>query len=320
MDGLEIHKPVELGNRTIDELTMEEKVRFEHQRMHKIHKGHEKMHLEMVLILIVSLIIAQVLLIEWKRRHYRSYSIVTLLGMWLVPLGICLKHHWWRFIFIWLVFSCITGLIFRQAMQKPISPSIPRLVYKWFLLLYKLSYVLGIIGYLIMMATFFGLNLITKTKSEVWMDTAITFIFYGLYYGVLGRDISEICADKMALQIGYYSPQGIPTKNLDPNVCAICGNRLLVSTDEEGVIENTYQLSCQHVFHEFCIRGWCIVGKKQTCPYCKEKVDLKKMFSNPWEKPHMLFGQLLDWLRWLVAWQPVVLFIVQGINYILGLE
>lgn len=35
-------------------------------------------------------------------------------------------------------------------------------------------------------------------------------------------------------------------------------------------------------FHEFCIRGWCIVGKKQTCPYCKEKVDLKRIFCNPY--------------------------------------
>ena len=36
------------------------------------------------------------------------------------------------------------------------------------------------------------------------------------------------------------------------------------------------------IFHEFCIRGWCIVGKKQICPYCKEKVDLKRMFRNPY--------------------------------------
>lgn len=35
-------------------------------------------------------------------------------------------------------------------------------------------------------------------------------------------------------------------------------------------------------FHEFCIRGWCIVGKKQTCPYCNEKVDLKRMMNNPY--------------------------------------
>ena len=48
-------------------------------------------------------------------------------------------------------------------------------------------------------------------------------------------------------------------------------------------------------FHEFCIRGWCIVGKKQTCPYCHERVDLKRMFPNPWEKPHMMYAQLLDW-------------------------
>lgn len=42
-------------------------------------------------------------------------------------------------------------------------------------------------------------------------------------------------------------------------------------------------LNSSHIrFHEFCIRGWCIVGKKQTCPYCNEKVDLKRMMNNPY--------------------------------------
>ena len=106
--------------------------------------------------------------------------------------------------------------------------------------------------------------------------------------------------------------------------------------DQEGVLEDTFRLSCGHEFHEvrlnhclilansiypqFCIRGWCIVGKKQTCPYCHEKVDLKRMFPNPWEKPQMMYGQLLDWVRWLVCWQPVILVLVQGINWALGLE
>lgn len=74
----------------------------------------------------------------------------------------------------------------------------------------------------------------------------------------------------------------MPTRTLEPGVCAVCGNKLLVSEYEAGVIEDTYKLSCEHVFHEFCIRGWCIIGKKQTCPYCKEKVDLKKIFRNPY--------------------------------------
>ena len=90
----------------------------------------------------------------------------------------------------------------------------------------------------------------------------------------------------------------------------MCAYKLLVTADQDGVIENTFRLACGHEFHEFCIRGWwarifwarfhfdtrCIVGKKQTCPYCHEKVDLKRMFPTPWEKPHMMYGQLLDWV------------------------
>nr|KAF6467484.1 ring finger protein 121 [Rousettus aegyptiacus] len=170
------------------------------------------------------------------------------------------------------------------------------------------------------MFTLFGLNLLFKIKPEDAMDFGISLLFYGLYYGVLERDFAEMCADYMASTIGFYSKSGMPTKHLSDSVCAVCGQQIFVDVSEEGIIENTYRLSCNHVFHEFCIRGWCIVGKKQTCPYCKEKVDLKRMFSNPWERPHVMYGQLLDWLRYLVAWQPVIIGLVQGINYILGLE
>nr|CAD7198629.1 unnamed protein product [Timema douglasi] len=334
--------------------------RLEHIKIHEQHKGHDAMHLEMILILLVTLIVAQVALVEWKKRYYRSYQFCTLAGMWIIPVLMCLKNQWWRFIFSWLMFSCITGLIVRKALQKPLDGTTPRLVYKWFYLLYKLSYALGLVGYVVMMAAFFGLNLLFDSKVHIWMDFGMLFLFYGLYYGVLGRDVAEICADKMASHVGvrwrpalesggteyhtshagvrwqpalesgdteyhtshvgYYTAQGMPTRSLDATVCAVCGNKLLVQEGEEGVLENTYKLSCEHVFHEFCIRGWCIVGKKQTCPYCKEKVDLKKMFCNPWERPHVLYGQLLDWIRWLVAWQPLILCLVQGINWALGLE
>ncbi|XP_040887559.1 uncharacterized protein LOC121177328 isoform X2 [Toxotes jaculatrix] len=75
----------------------------------------------------------------------------------------------------------------------------------------------------------------------------------------------------------YYNKGGMPSRSLTNDICAVCGQRILVDVEEEGFIEDTYQLSCGHIFHEFCIRGWCIVGKKQTCPYCNEKVDLKRM-------------------------------------------
>ncbi|KAK5967419.1 RING finger protein, partial [Trichostrongylus colubriformis] len=199
------------------------------------------------------------------------------------------------------------------------------LVYKWFLFLHKLSYVLGIAGYIIMIFTLMGLNFIFGLQSTTCMDTGILLLFYGLYYGVLGRDFAHICTDRMACKIGYFTHDGLPKKHLDDGVCAVCDNRLVTllensGDDEDAVEEKTYRLSCGHIFHEFCIRGWVVVGKLQTCPYCKEKVDLQRMFKNPWEKPHLFYGQLLDWIRYLVCWQPLIVTFVQGLNHLLGLE
>lgn len=78
----------------------------------------------------------------------------------------------------------------------------------------------------------------------------------------------------------YYTEEGLPRKILEADVCAVCGNHLEID-DTETDYESTYRLSCGHLFHEFCIRGWCVIGKQQTCPYCKEKVDLKRMFKHP---------------------------------------
>lgn len=47
---------------------------------------------------------------------------------------------------------------------------------------------------------------------------------------------------------------------------------------------STVQLPCKHLYHDGCIRGWTLVGKKDTCPTCLEKVDLRLIFADrPWE-------------------------------------
>jgi hypothetical protein len=68
--------------------------------------------------------------------------------------------------------------------------------------------------------------------------------------------------------------------------------------DKERVIT----LNCRHRYHEFCIRGWMIVGKKDTCPYCNEKVDLKQTFTSPWEKTSIVWANLLDMVGTLRAY------------------
>lgn len=57
-------------------------------------------------------------------------------------------------------------------------------------------------GYSMILAVFFGINVLFGHLPPVWMDPATLLIFYGTYFGVLGRDLSEYCADKMAATIG----------------------------------------------------------------------------------------------------------------------
>ena len=94
------------------------------------------------------------------------------------------------------------------------------MVYKWFLLIYKISYIVGIFGYLTMMATFLGFNLIFNVKPSTWMDLGLLCMFYALYYGVMARDFAEICTEKMAANIGYYKSEGIPERHLETDICA----------------------------------------------------------------------------------------------------
>nr|XP_037848973.1 RING finger protein 175 isoform X3 [Chlorocebus sabaeus]XP_037848990.1 RING finger protein 175 isoform X3 [Chlorocebus sabaeus] len=176
---------------------------LQQERMYKMHRGHESMHVEMILIFLCILVIAQIVLVQWRQRHGRSYNLVTLLQMWIVPLYFTIKLYWWRFLSMWGMFSVITSYILFRATRKPLSGRTPRLVYKWFLLIYKLSYAFGVVGYLAIMFTMCGFNLFFKIKARDSMDFGIVSLFYGLYYGVMGRDFAEICSDYMASTIGH---------------------------------------------------------------------------------------------------------------------
>ena len=55
-----------------------------------------------------------------------------------------------------------------------------------------------------------------------------------------------VCRSPFAWQ--YYSVGGMPTRSLCDDICAVCGQKILVDVDEEGIIEDTYQLSCNHMY------------------------------------------------------------------------
>lgn len=210
------------------------------------------MHMEMLLILLVVLVVAQVLLVQWKKWHFKSYQVdfpaffvvifilskkllyfsdrylnghvdnprYNLFTTKLVAIFDNLVHIFYVNVFNY--FKSHSKTHFRQNSEVFLANFFRisffrgeigenyffRLVYKWFLLLHKLSYVLGIVGYFVILFTLMGFNMIFGAKASAWMDAGIMLLFYGLYYGVLGRDFAEICADSMASHIGVI-PFGI---------------------------------------------------------------------------------------------------------------
>lgn len=332
-----IHRGIDISNVNLSSLPDHER---SHLLLHQKHFGHEGMHAMMLLILILAIVIAQVVLIAWKKKAPKNYQNVSMFAMWLVPFALAVYNHWWRFIGIWSVMSIMTAaLISKPLTNKHIHGSIPRLIYRWFYYVYAVASVVAVTGYVIIMGTFLGLNLLLALTPQTTLDLGFLLLFYGIYYGVLTRDFTDFLVDLLAANIGYYSPSSsLPSKQLKSCICAICGRNhgnddiiseqdvndltpLDYSSNTGSETERTFTLSCGHRFHEYCIYGWCLVGKKQLCPFCREKVDTSKLFSSlSFQKPHYLYGNLLDFIRYLLAWQPLIIFAVQGVNWVFGLE
>uniref|UniRef100_A0A8B9CA84 Uncharacterized protein n=1 Tax=Anser brachyrhynchus TaxID=132585 RepID=A0A8B9CA84_9AVES len=67
--------------------------RLQHQKMHAKYHGHKSMHREIVLVLVATLVLAQILLVPWKQRHCQSYSAISLSERQLFCSCIALWHQ-----------------------------------------------------------------------------------------------------------------------------------------------------------------------------------------------------------------------------------
>ena len=83
--------------------------------------------------------------------------------------------------------------------------------------------------------------------------------------------------------------------------------------------EQIVKMNCTHECHDFCLRGWTLIGKKDICPYpqCKEKVEMKSalsvplvcfinsyllaLFEHPWTNQSVLWMNLLVMMRYLIG-------------------
>lgn len=283
-------------------------------------------------LVMICMIGAQAALVAWRKRHRRSYELSTLMGLWLVPPVLCLQVGFYRFLLVWSLYSSVTVYyIYKCAFSvgNKIDKSLPRRVYKWFHSVFRISVGVGALGYCLLLLDIFGGGVLTA--AIFGQGASIIFLWYGLYFGVLTRDCAEVASDRMAAALGTGRKMAVSVRD-----CGICGGELRdahsPSMQEspaagEGInttkssIDKTVQLSCKHLFHGECIRGWLIVGKKDTCPTCWEKVDTKALYADrPWETSNIQWVQMLDMVRYLVAWNPLILFVLHFVLHFLHLD
>ncbi|KAI8467837.1 MAG: hypothetical protein J3K34DRAFT_460175 [Monoraphidium minutum] len=254
-------------------------------------------------LLLLLILGAQTGLVVWKKKHKRSYELVTLLGLWMMPAIFSLHLKFWRFLLVWGAFSGVSlHLLYLCAGKKKVDQRTPRKVYTFFLAAYQVAWTLGVAGYILLILDLFGIGLLLAAIG-LPPGTSFVLLWYGLYFGILGRDCAEVMADQMAAGLnGRLSSTA--------HACGICAGELKdyshLGESAEGA-EPVRQLSCKHSFHELCVRGWTIVGKKDVCPVCNEKVDLRHLYSDrPWETQNLSWLQMLDAIRYMVVYNPMI--------------
>eukprot|EP01116_Phalansterium_solitarium_P014431 TRINITY_DN32098_c0_g1_i1.p1 TRINITY_DN32098_c0_g1~~TRINITY_DN32098_c0_g1_i1.p1 ORF type:complete len:306 (-),score=35.63 TRINITY_DN32098_c0_g1_i1:1-918(-) len=275
------------------------------------HEDHESLHSVLLAVLFLILLLSQGGLYFWKLKYPRSFVQVTLFGLWIIPFVFCVYFRFSRMLAVWTLFTLVTGILIWKASETPVKKSTPRIVYGWFFLVYRACITLSAIGYALFMFDFLGIGLLVASQLGLpapFSYVGTLLIFYGLYYGVLGRDCADLATDRLSSRMGFGGgKRGLPARQLTANMCCICA--------ETYEPTDAVELNCKHQFHDWCIRGWTIVGKKDTCPYCAEKVDLKALYAKPWQKQGILWTNLLDSLRYLIVWNPIILLMIQVVLY-----
>lgn len=73
-----------------------------------------------------------------------------------------------------------------------------RLIYGFYRVLFNVTMGIAAFGYALFLINIFGF------ASVGLMDASLTLMFYGLYFGVLSRDLIDFGADRMASTIGVF--------------------------------------------------------------------------------------------------------------------
>jgi RING finger protein 121 len=290
--------------------------------------GHRERHrpsdFVMTLIsyaLVLWLFLAQFAVVWWKKNRPSQYHAWSLAGLWIIPSTIAVFLHNWRFVAICGLFTVQAAYVFYLSRRRPMNADDPQFIYRIFLVGHRLTIALATLGAALFILTVFFLIPFFNEPFTWLMTDSILFIFYGGYFGVMQRDFSQVVGDyvtKVVTSQIVVTRHGTGKISLG-NACGLCGRELrpgdnieLGGARTEG--GNTWgdrkfwkMKECGHEFHDECIRGWSVLGKRNVCPTCNERCDTSSLLkSTPWAKSSETWQEFLDLLRMALVWNPLI--------------
>lgn len=287
-------------------------------------------------ILLFALVGTQSFLVQCRKQHERAYITTALVGLWVIPALVAIHQLWPYMLCVWSLFTVTMGHVVFMATRPAISPRTPRYVYKWFAGVTQGCFGLVAVGYAILLSDLFRLEEVLFHVDGYALALGFSLVFYGLYLGVLGRDCASVCSDVMASRMALAPRHGDHRREPPDSLCCLCGGALLQpdrgmaredaagaggdDDDDTAFLlaaeERTVTLQCGHRYHEHCVRGWIIIGKKDTCAFCNERVEVKTVF--PWERHSLMWMQILDAIRYFIVWNPIIICVVQLVIWLLA--
>lgn len=233
----------------------------------------------------------QIISSVWKRYHTKSFSIVSVSTLLLFPLITAILAKSYLFVSVWAFVAFVHTLAFKDVLLGRRPKVLSTNVYNVYRIVFQISLTLSMLGYIMVAFGFF--------KGIPWMyRDGIYGLTYMLYFTLIIRTFLDIISERASGTV-------LPSKaaKTDGKECPMCQKE--INPSDKIILE------CKESFHKDCLRNWKILGKKDICPSCKERIDMSNIEMNPWQKNEYLFTKFLDFTGNLILSYAVI----QGIIF-----
>jgi len=89
--------------------------------------------------MVAIMIIFQIIIYFWKKKHYKSFFLLTLFCLWIFPFMVSIQYLYINMICIWIFYTLFILYIYKKSSKKPLDRKTPRLIYIFFYYLHKIS-------------------------------------------------------------------------------------------------------------------------------------------------------------------------------------